>query len=169
MKLTQFYDYHITNFKNIPYADFFNQYEKWIVSFALGLLFLIFSSKFIYLYINMFTIYAGKNIFTEIGCIKTSGIFLSSILFTLGLYIIFSIYAEDNTYNDNILVIAILMGTIFFILNLNVIYFFIEKLKNYMLFRENNIYSCEKTIFSKIILFFIFVLIVRIMVSNYDF
>jgi len=151
--------------KSIQFLEYMKQNEKWTISFALGLLFLIFSSKFVYIYINMFTLYFNKNIFTNIGCIKTAGLFISAILFTLALYIIFTLYAEDTSYNDNILVISILIGTIFFILNLNIFYFFVENIREKLLFKNKNTYSCEKTIFSKLILFLLFVLIVRFLLS----
>lgn len=151
--------------KSKSITDFLIKNEKWTVSFTLGLLFLIFSSKFIYLYINMFTLFFNKNIFTGVGCIKTSGLFLSAILFTLTLYVIFTVYAEDNSFNDNILVISIYIGSIFFILNLNIFYIYTEKIKNILLFRKLKKFSCEKTIFSKFILFIIFILIVRLIIS----
>lgn len=140
------------------------QTEKWIVSLTLGILFLIFSSKFIYLYINMFTLYAGKNIFTTIGCVKSSGIFISAILFTLVLYIILTLFSEDTSYNDNIMVISLLVGTIFFLLNLNALFYFVESLKNVMLFRDNA-FTCEKSLLTQFIIFIIFVLIVRLIIS----
>ena len=162
IKLKEMLNGYIIDVKQINVDQ---QTEKWIVAISLGILFLVFSSKFIYLYINMFTIYAGKNIFTTIGCVKSTGIFISAILFTLTLYIILTLFSEDTSYNDNIMVIALLVGTIFFLLNLNSIYYLIETIKNTMLFRNNNEFTCERSLFSQFFIFVLFVLIVRLLLS----
>jgi len=55
------------------------------------------------------------------------------------------------------------VGTLFFLLNLNSVYIFFERLKNKLFFIENdNVFSCEKTLFSKIISSIVFIIILRI-------
>lgn len=156
------YKYILDSFRNFNFSELDNNSEKLAISLFFGILFLIFSSKFFYLYLNIFTKALGTEIITNIGCVKASGIFISSVLFTLTLYIIFTIFSESYEANDNRLVISMIVGTLFFLLNLNSVYIFIEKLKNKLFFKNNIIFSCEKTLFSKIVSAILFIIILRI-------
>jgi len=160
------YKQFIENFRNFNFKDLDNNSEKWAISIFLGILFIIFSSKFFYLYLNIFTRSMGKDIITNIGCVKSSGIFISSVLFTIVLYVIFTIASEGYDSNDNRLVISLLVGTLFFFLNLNVVYIQIENLKNKMFFKKNeNLVSCERTLFSKVVTALLFVIILRLLLN----
>jgi len=160
------YKQFIENFRNFNFKDLDNNSEKWAISIFLGILFIIFSSKFFYLYLNIFTRSMGKDIITNIGCVKSSGIFISSVIFTIVLYVIFTIASEGYESNDNRLVISLLVGTLFFFLNLNVVYIQIENLKNKMFFKKDNkLVSCEKTVFSKVVTALLFVLILRLLLN----
>lgn len=152
----------LDNFRNFNLSELDNNTQKWAISLFFGILFLIFSSKFFYMYLNIFTKSLGKDIITNIGCIKSSGIFISSILFTITLYVIFTLFSDNYEANDNRLVISIIVGTLFFLLNLNSVYIFIEKFKNKLFFIDNDSFSCEKTLFSKIMSSIIFIIILRI-------
>jgi len=153
----------LSNFRNFKLSELDNNTEKWAISLFFGIIFLIFSSKFFYMYLNIFTKSLGKDIITNIGCIKASGTFISAILFTITLYIIFTLFSENYEANDNRLVISMVVGTLFFLLNLNSIYIFIERFKNKLFFIDNDvIFSCEKTLFSKIMSSIFFIIILRI-------
>lgn len=159
----------LQNFRNFNFSELDNNTEKWAISLFFGILFLIFSSKFFYMYLNIFTKSLGKDIITNIGCIKASGIFISAILFTITLYVIFTLFSDNYEANDNRLVISMVVGTLFFLLNLNSVYIFIERLKNKLFFIDNeNVFSCEKTLFSKIISSIIFTIILRISLGFED-